>query len=103
MSIIKDTAQSSSFLYTVEGMSQVASGPNSVSATNDSGVFINGPLSISSPPSSIKIGAVFRINPLTATCFPSTMITPIPLFQMDLPVQNIAGITGIASMVLSTL
>lgn len=40
--IIKDTPGSSSFVRVVEGSSQIAAGPNAVTATNDAGVFING-------------------------------------------------------------
>lgn len=103
MALIKDTSNSSSFLQTEEGMSQIASGPNSVTSTNTQGNFINGSVSFSSPPESIKIGGVFRLNPLLATGIPSTLVTPIPTLILDLPLKNISAMVAISTIVASLL
>lgn len=101
--IIKDTPESSSFMQTGEGFSQIASGPNSMSTTRDAGNFINGPLSISSSIDSIKVGGIFRFNPMLSTCIPSTMVTPMPTLTIDLPVSNIGSMMKIASLAASLI
>lgn len=89
--MIKNTPGSSSFLQVVEGEATLASGPISVTATNDAGVFINGPLSISSSIHNIKVGGIFRFNSMLSTGISSTMTTPLPVLKLDLPITN-AGI-----------
>ena len=97
--IIKDTAGSSSFVQVTEGSSQIASGPVSVSVTNDRGVFINGPVSISSPIDRIKVGGgIFRFNSMLSTGIASTMVTPMPVLKVDLPVSNISTMVAIAAI-----
>ena len=88
--IIKHTPGSSSFVQVVEGEAQIASGPVSVTATNDAGVFINGPVSISSSISNIKVGGIFRFNSMLSTGIASTMSTPLPVLKLDLPISNAA-------------
>lgn len=97
--IIKDTPGSSSFVQVTEGSSQLASGPVSVTATNDSGVFINGPLSISSSIDRIKVGGgIFRFNSMLSTGIASTMVTPMPVLKVDLPISNISTMVAIAAI-----
>lgn len=99
--ILKDTPESSSFIQIGSEYAQIASGPNSVSSTNDAGTFINGPLSISSPIENIKVGGIFRFNPMLSTGIPSTMITPVPTLILDLPISNIASMIKIAAIAVS--
>lgn len=101
--IIKDNPGSSSFVHVTEGLSQIASGPYSMSSTNDGGNFIMGPLSISSPIESIKIAGIFRFNPMLSTGIPSTMVTPMPTLVLDLPVSNLASISKIAAIAASLI
>lgn len=101
--IIKDKPESSSFVQVGEGYSQLASGPNSITTTNDAGNFIQGPVSFSSSIENIKIGGIFRFNPMLSTGIPSTMVTPVPVLTIDLPLSNIATISKIASISLSLL
>ena len=77
MRIIKDQPNSSTLMMVKGPYAIMASGPNSIATARDDGVFINGPLSISSAVDNVKFGGMFRINPLTASGLPSTMITPI--------------------------
>jgi len=86
--IIKNTPGSSSFVQVLEGEAQLAAGPISVTATNDAGVFINGPLSISSSIHNIKVGGIFRFNSMLSTGTSSTMTTPLPVLKLDLPISN---------------
>lgn len=101
--LLKNKNEDSSFLQILEESSQIASGPNSITTTRDGGNFINGPLSISSPHTSIRFGGVFKFNPLTATCIPSTIATPIPTFTLDIPVQGIGSLSLIAGILASIL
>ena len=101
--IIKDTPESSSFLQVGEGYSQIASGPNSITTTNDAGNFIQGPTSFSSSIENIKVAGIFRFNPMLSTGIPSSMVTPMPVLMIDLPIGNIGTMSKIASVALSIL
>lgn len=98
MKVLKHRADSSDMVIVNEGYSQLTSKANSVTVTGESGTFINGPLSISSQIDNIKVGGIFKFNPLLASCLPSTMITPIPTLVMDIPVRNLKSASGIASI-----
>lgn len=101
--IIKDKVESSSFVQIGEGYSQLASGPNSITTTNESGNYIQGPVSFSSSIENVKFGGIFRFNPMLSTGIPSTMVTPVPVLTIDLPLSNIATISKIASISLSLI
>lgn len=101
--IIKDRPESSSFLQVGEGFSQLASGPNSITTTNDAGNFIQGPVSFSSSIENIKVGGIFRFNSMLSTGIPSSMVTPIPVLTIDLPIKNVASMSKIAAISLSLL
>ena len=101
--IIKDKPESSSFAQIGEGYSQIASGPNSITTTNDAGNFIHGPTSFSSSIENIKVGGIFRFNPMLSTGIPSSMVTPMPVLMIDLPICNIGTMSKIASVALSIL
>jgi hypothetical protein len=96
--VIKITPDCSSALIAADTYSQIVSGPCSITTTADSGNFINGPLSISSGIDSIKVGAIFRFNPILASGIPSTIITPIPTLVMDVPIKNLGSLAAIASL-----
>jgi len=99
--IFSDRPGSSTFVKTVEGSAMIASGPISVSAVRDAGVFINGPVSISSGISSFKMGGIYRFNPMLSTGIPSTLTTPMPVFKLDLPVKNMTQFAAIAGLAAS--
>ena len=103
MAILANSPGSSSFVQAIEGVAQIASGPNSVSATRDAGVFINGPVSISSSISNIKVGGIFRFNTMLSTGIASTMTTPLPVLKLDLPIANVTTMATIAAVASSLL
>ena len=103
MKVLKASAGSSSMVIAGEGYSQITSGPVSVTASRDEGVFINGAVSFTAQVDNIKIGGIYKLNPLLSTCMPSTMITPIPTLVMDLPIKNLASISGIAAILQSLI
>lgn len=101
--IIKEKPNSSSFLQVGEDYSQIASGPNSITTTRDAGNFIQGPVSFSSAIENIKVGGIFRFNPMLSTGIPSSMVTPIPVLKLDLPLSNIATMSKISAIALSIM
>lgn len=103
MKVLKTTPDSSSMVIAGEGYSQIASGPNSITAQRESGIYINGAVSFTSQVDNIKIGGIYKLNPILSSCVPSTMITPVPTLVMDLPVKNIVSVSGIANMLRSIL
>lgn len=103
MKIIKDKPSDSNFFMLEGENSIIASGPNAVGVTKTGGVFVNGPTSFSSPVDSIKFGGMFKFNPVTASGLPSTMITPIPTFVIDLPIKGVSNMASMASMLASVL
>lgn len=100
--IVKNSISSKSSLILTPDDAIISAGPNSMSTTQESGNYINGPLSISSPFTKIRMGGIYKFNSLLANTIPSTVITPIPTLEIDLPVPEAAGLLAIASMVLST-
>lgn len=103
MKVIKTTPDSSDMLIAAEGYTQMTSSANSVTVAGDTGVYINGPLSISAQMDNIKVGGLFKLNPLMSSCLPSTLITPIPTFVMDMPIKNLASMAGIAGILAGLL
>lgn len=102
MKIMKTNSDSTSSVIAAETYSQMIANSNSVSVDAEGGTFINGPLSISSQAENIRIGAIYRVNPLVSTGLPSTMITPIPTLVIDPPIKNLMSMGAIAAMVAST-
>lgn len=99
--LLKNDNASSSFLNIEEGSSQIASGPNSITTTRDAGNFINGPISFTAPHTSMRFGTVFKLNPLLATCVPSTLATPISTFILDIPIKNVTTLSLITGIIAS--
>ena len=103
MKVIKDTIDSSTFLY-MEGPNAVlASGPNSISTNRDNGVFVNGAVSFTSNIDNIKFAGMFRFNPVAASGLPSTMMTPVPTFTIESPIKGISNMKAVSGMLASLL
>lgn len=98
MKVLKDSAASSAMVIAGTDYTQLTAGPNSVTSTRDSGNYINGPLSISSPIENIRVGGIYKFNPQLATGLASTLITPIPTLVFDIPIKNLASQAAIASV-----
>ena len=95
MSQLKESIGNSTIIEYTEGRASIISGPNSVSSTEMDGNFINGTLSISSKPNSIRIGGIYTFHPLTLTGIPSTSVTPIPTFKLNVPTKGLKTSTSI--------
>ena len=49
------------------------------------GNIIKGPLSIAADAHQVRVSGITTLNPLLTTCFPSTIVTPMPTLMWSLP------------------
>lgn len=98
--IIRNSIGSTAFLDYGDELITMASGAMSVSTKTKVGTFINGPLSVSASPTLVRFGGIYKFNPMTLTALPSTIISPISTFIVDVPVKNAMHMTAISSMVI---
>ncbi|MDD3412426.1 MAG: hypothetical protein PHY47_00335 [Lachnospiraceae bacterium] len=61
---------------------------------NKFGNVIKGPTSLTAAPHEIRLSGVTTLNPLLTTCFPSTIVTPIPTTVWSLPGAGLLGPIG---------
>lgn len=101
--IYKNSIAADALLDLSETSVSIAAGPMSVVSDKDGGNFIQGPLSISSPFTSIRMGGIYKFNQMNMLGMPSTMVTPIPLFQIEPPIKEVGSLLAISSMVLSAV
>lgn len=101
MKVIKTGTDSAAAVIAAENYSQIIAGSNSIGTDTEGGNFILGPVSFSSQIDSIKVGGIFRFNPILASGLPSTMITPISTLTMDPPIKNLGSMSAIAAMISS--
>jgi hypothetical protein len=88
--------------YTTDAITMSA-GDMSISTSATNGSFIQGPLSVTGPFTNIRFNSgLFKFNSLLLSTMPSTIITPIPVFEMDLPVKQLALMASVATMIFST-
>lgn len=101
--IIRNSITSSAFIGVDDESINMSSGAMSISCDKTSGNFINGPVSLTTGLSNIRFGGVFKFNPLAASCVPSTIVTPISTFIIDVPQKSVAGLAKCAAIVISTM
>lgn len=101
--LIRTSPTSTALIDMGEEVASVSSGSMSLSVHNKYGAFINGPLSVSSPPTSITLGGFYKFNPVALSGMPSTLITPVPTFEVTVPTKNIAIQNSINSVVVSSI
>lgn len=63
----------------------IGSASNFIVSTEKYGNFVSGPTVFTAHPEAIKFGGVYRFNPLLTSTTPSTIVTPISTFILDLP------------------
>ena len=98
MKIIKATAASSSMIIAKEDYTQITSGPMSVTADKEDGIFLNGPVAFTSGVEAIKFAGIFKFNPMIMSGMPSTIMTPIPTLTIDMPVSGLKFASDFAIM-----
>lgn len=70
---------------TQNAASLIGSPTNGFVSTRDYGNFVTGPISFLTKPERMKFNSVFRFNGLLSSTMPSTIITPVSTFVMDIP------------------
>ena len=101
--LLRPSPTSSALIDEREDVSAVTAGSMSVSVHKDYGTFVNGPLSVSASPTSITFGGFYKFNPVALSGMPSTLITPVPTFEVTVPTKNIATQQILNSIVVSTI
>ena len=102
--IIKESVDSTTVLSLGDQSATLASGEMSITTNSQYGNFILGPLSITSPFTNIRFNSgMFKFNSLLLSTMPSTLASPVPVFEIDLPTDNIASVTSLTTMILATL
>jgi len=79
------------------------SGKNGFSVIQDSGSFINGPITFDAHPESIRIWNIYRLNGELTSTMPSTIITPIPMLKLDFPISGVKELKNILNEIKSLL
>lgn len=69
----------------------------------EGGNIVKGAISFSASPSEIKIAGVTNLNPLITSCFPSTIVTPIPTTQWAIPGAGMLGTIAKDVILMGTL
>jgi hypothetical protein len=100
---IKNSIDSSVFLEADSNASRIVAGPISVTADRKAGVFVNGTLSITAGITGIRLGPIYKFNPLTTSCVPSTLVTPISTFVFDIPAKHAIQYAALGALLRSTL
>ena len=96
--ILKDKINSRSFIEYGDEQIRLGAGIQNITIDSKAGTIFNTPVSFTSNPLAMRFGGVYKLNPLALTTMPSTMITPIPTFEVDVPAQqSIALLTSISA------
>jgi hypothetical protein len=69
----------------------------------ENGTTINGPISIVSNPSQVRIGGLWTFNNPFQMMIPSTYATPAPVLMVDPPVKQLTSIMEDAAVMLGLL
>lgn len=101
--IVRNSIDSNAVLDLHDNSSALVAGAMSITCDTAGGTFVNGPISFGSGIGAMRFGGVFKFNPLAASCIPSTLVTPISTFVIDVPYKQVAGLAKCAGLVLSTL
>lgn len=87
--MVKVDQMSQSLLKAAFGYSAlIGSKDNRIMSTEKYGNIIVGATSFTAHPENIRFGGVFRLNGLLTSTMPSTIITPISTFVLDVPAED---------------
>ena len=101
--IHKNSIAGSALLDIKEDSLIIGAGAMSIGIDKQHGNFVQGPISFSSPFTRMRFGVIYKLNPMQMLGIPSTMITPIPTFNIEPPMKEVASMTALTSMILSTV
>jgi hypothetical protein len=103
MKVIKSSIGSLSHAEFNDSNIRIASGTMSMVVDKDGGNYFQGPVSFSSPFTSMRFGGIFKFNPMLFLGIPSTIVTPMPTFIIDPPIKNLGTMVLTASIILSAV
>jgi hypothetical protein len=86
-----DTSDGPILEITDDSASLRGSPDNGFFSYNKFGNVIKGPLSITAAPQEIRLSGVTTLNPLITSCFPSTIVTPMPMTVWSIPGADMVG------------
>lgn len=96
--ILKEKINSRSYIEYGDEVVKFGAGIQNITIDSKAGTIFNTPVSFTSSPLAMRFGGVYKFNPLALTTMPSTMITPIPTFEVDVPaVQSVSMIATISA------
>lgn len=70
-----------------------------ITVVSKSGTVIKGPIGITTSPDNIRIGGMWKFNPVLLSAMPSTIMTPIPVLRFSPPLANIAEFVAVATAI----
>lgn len=84
--VLKAASDSESYVKaTVSSAVLAGSSIHRVASTEKFGNFVVGPTVFTSHPEEIRFGGIYRLNGMHTSTMASTIITPMPLFKIDIP------------------
>lgn len=101
--LYKNNINSDAFLDLSNSVTTIGSGNMSIAVDSEGGSFVQGPLSISSSFTNIRMGGIYKFNPMNFIGLPSTMVTPIPMLLIEPPIKEVGALLSISSMILSAI
>lgn len=67
------------------------------------GNIIKGPVSLTAHPNNIRIHGLWTLNPQLLSCIPSTLVTPVSVLNINLPISGAAELMKEAVEMMATL
>lgn len=67
------------------------------------GNFVKGPISFTAHPSNIRVHGFWTLNPQLLSCIPSTIVTPVSVLNLDLPLSGSLELMKEAVAMMATL
>ena len=86
-----------------ERVSLVGNERKHISVDAKTGVFINGPTSIVSAPEQIRLSGLWTFNPAVLSTVASTIVTPHPVLELNIPYNNASIFESLIDMFKNTL
>lgn len=96
--VLKPLVNSETSISVSNDTAVIQSGVQSLSLNKQDGMLVSGPIGFTSAFNRIKWSGMFRFNTLLASTMPSTMISPVPTFELDIPFKEAAMMSRIAGM-----
>lgn len=86
-----------------ERVSLIGDAEKHISIDAKTGAFINGPTSIMATPDQIRISGLWRLNPTLLSTVASTIVTPHPVLELNIPYNNASIFKSLIDMFKNTL